>query len=103
MFDISPEAPTIEQSETTAYNAKTSNPVVMVTKEIETAEPSSSKTNENSTHLAWNKLHATQDNKSGRCDICGKKHQPLVFYEFEDQFGKGQGNLCYDCFCKKCK
>ena len=71
--------------------------------EIETAEASSSKTNENPTHLAWNKLYATQDNKRGRCDLCGKRHQPIVFFEFEDRFGKGQGNICYNCFCEKYK
>ena len=53
--------------------------------------------------LAWVKLLAEQDNKGGRCIICGKKHQTLVFAEFEDQFGKGQGELCYECFRKRYK
>lgn len=50
----------------------------------------------------WDDLVSKQGSKFGRCSLCGKK-QHLVYVEFEDHFGKGQGELCPDCFEKKCK
>ncbi len=56
----------------------------------------SAKTNDD-----WERLRSIQGEKVGRCNICGKNNQSLIYLEFEDQFGSGQGNLCYDCFLRK--
>ena len=73
------------------------------TKELENAEISCEIDAGFAPWLAWEELTARQNPTVGRCESCGQKHQQLVFYKFEDQFGQGQGNLCYDCFYKKYK
>ena len=45
----------------------------------------------------WNE----EDSSIGQCEICAKKHQPLLFVEFEDSNGKHQKDRCFDCFSRR--
>lgn len=49
----------------------------------------------------WEKAIADQGEYIGTCEMCGKKRQDVVLAEFEDFFGKGQRDLCFDCFSKR--
>ncbi len=48
----------------------------------------------------WNE----EDSSIGQCELCAKKHQGLLFVEFEDSDGKHQKNICFNCFSERdCK
>ena len=52
----------------------------------------------------WLKLEEEQGKNVGQCEMCGKKRMELLYVEFEDSFGTGRKNLCFDCFSKRnCK
>lgn len=76
---------------------------VLQTDEAESSASSLKKGTYRPPSLAWEELKSVQGNKIGRCSVCGKKRQPIVFTEFEDQFGKGRGELCFECFKDRCK
>jgi hypothetical protein len=48
-------------------------------------------------YALWEKMANTQRVTFGRCEMCGKKKQQLIFVEV-DFFGNTRKNVCYDCF-----